>query len=152
MEETMMEAAAEMLPMAVIVVIDFTAVIAAVVIDLVSGLMKAGREGAKKTSKGLRRTVTKLTGYMMMMFSTSVLDGVLTTAVVYLRVAHGVDMPVLPAFTTLGALALCLIEGKSVVENTSRDEDERRRRLATLRRLLGDERLRRLLGDGGQKG
>lgn len=137
MNEVINQAVNELVPMAALVLVDYVSVTAAVGVDLVSGLSKAGREGRRRTSRGLRRTVSKLTGYMMMLAAMGLLDFVLTTSAVYLHVAHGVSIPVLPLFTTLGALGLCIIEGKSVVEN-SRNRDE-------IARLAGDKRLGRII-------
>ena len=56
----------------------------------------------------------------------------------------GSAIPALPLFSTLGALLLCLIEVKSVMENSHRPSDINRA-VDSASRLLDDKSLRRLI-------
>lgn len=136
-----------------LLVIDYACVLLAVLIDLRSGTIKARRMGVPCTSGGYRRTVDKASRYFITLLALSVIDGLLMVAVMLLRSTAGWSIPALPLFTTIGALCLCLIEAKSVVENTQSKTDytstaravndllsapELNELLTNLRRLLKD--------------
>ncbi|MCM1162875.1 MAG: phage holin family protein [Muribaculaceae bacterium] len=96
----------------------YTGVLAAVVADLCSGLRRARRDGHTLTSRGLRRTVTKLTSYYSALFALTAVDAMLISSALGLK-ACGIDsIPAFPYITALGALGLSLIEVKSILENT----------------------------------
>lgn len=95
-----------------------TAVIAAVIIDLLTGLSRSRRHGHNATSRGYRRTVAKLGAYFATMAGMATLDTLWLGSALLLRATAGLTVPPLPLFTTIGALALCAIEVKSIIENT----------------------------------
>lgn len=109
--------------LAAMLMLDYAAVIVAVVIDLRSGVIRARREGRRRTSRGYRRTVEKLSRYLTTLLALSAVDALIAGTAMLLVSTMGWNLPVMPLFTTLGALALCFIEGKSVVENTQRRSD-----------------------------
>jgi phage-related holin len=87
-------------------------VLFAIIADLVSGVRKARRRGDARTSYGYKKTVDKITRYYNMLFVVSLIDAILVIS----RVHFLLHIPVLPYFTAAGALALCLIELKSIYE------------------------------------
>lgn len=93
-------------------VIAFTAML----IDLRSGIQKAKRLGLARTSKGFRMTIIKINQYLLLMMLLSLVD-ISKTLVGFLNIFGWRDMPWL---TFLGAIVICLIELKSVWENTQR--------------------------------
>lgn len=124
--------------------VDYVAVLACILIDCRSGAMRARREGIPRTSSGYRRTVEKASRYFITLIALTVIDLLALAAVMLLRVTAGSGIPALPVFTTLGALLLCLIEVKSVMENSHRRTDFTRA-VDTASRLLEDKSLRRLI-------
>lgn len=99
--------------------VDYGCVLAAVIVDLATRLASLRRRDTPCTSRGLRRSVTKLSGYYAALFSLTVVDAVTVAATLCLE-ACGETPPLapFPYLTTLGAASLCLIEMKSVSENT----------------------------------
>jgi hypothetical protein len=87
-------------------------VLFAIIADLVSGVRKARKRGDARTSYGYKRTVDKITRYYNMLFVVSLIDVILVVSNLH-ALLH---IPVLPYFTAIGALALCLIELKSIYE------------------------------------
>lgn len=124
--------------------VDYVAVLACILIDCRSGAMRARREGIPRTSSGYRRTVEKASRYFITLIALSVIDLLAVAAVMLLRVTAGSDIPALPLFSTLGAFLLCLIEVKSVMENSHRRSDITRA-VDSASRLLEDKSLRRLI-------
>lgn len=107
-----------------VLAVDFCCVIAAVAADLVAGVTKARREGRRLTSSGFRRTVDKLSRYCLSLFGLMVVDAVVIAAIVCLNLQnHDSTLPVIPFFTSLGALGLTLIEVKSIFESSSSKGD-----------------------------
>ena len=109
---------AEVAPLAVLVAIVYVGVFMAVVADLISAMRRTRREGTKRTSRGYRRTVDKLTRYYAMLLAMTVTDMIVVGAVVYLRVVHGAGIPSLPLFTIICGVGLTLIEAKSIYEKS----------------------------------
>lgn len=108
------------LPTLSVVGVSYAGVAGAVVADLVSGLNRSRRHGDKTTSHGLRRTVEKLGTYFRALTGLTAADAVLLAALFCWREAGGgANLPLLPALTALGAVAIMLIEIKSVAENTT---------------------------------
>lgn len=107
----------------VMLLIDYAAVVAAILIDLRSGVLKAKREGKPRTSKGYRQSVDKTSRYLITLLALSVIDSVVIMASMLFRATMGWDILIFPLFTTLGAIALTLIEGKSVMENVQSRKD-----------------------------
>lgn len=117
------ETSATLLWVAVILLLDFFAVMVATVVDLVSALRKAARMGVKRTSRGYRRTVDKLLRYFLTLIALSAVDLLLVISMLSLRSTMGWHLPVFPLFTTVGAVAMTLIEAKSVMENAHKKSD-----------------------------
>lgn len=111
------EAARGMAVMGIIVTADMIAVIAATGIDFLSGIARARREGIKRTSRGFRRTVTKLGNYLLLMLGMLTVDGIIVLTSLLSRAGGGTGMVMIPLFTTVTSLSLTLIEAKSVSEN-----------------------------------
>ena len=103
-----------------LMIVDYAAVLVAVLIDLRSGMLKARRRGETRTSKGYRRTVDKASRYFITLLALSVIDSMVVMAAMLLRSTMAWNVPALPVFTTIGAICLTLIEAKSVVENTQK--------------------------------
>jgi phage-related holin len=91
----------------------YTVVLFAIIADLISGVRKAKKRGDARTSTGYKKTVDKITRYYNMLFVVSLIDVILVVSQVH-ALFH---IPVLPYFTAAGALALCLIELKSIYES-----------------------------------
>ena len=87
------------------VAVEYLCVLLAVLADLWSGWRKAGRRKERRTSRGLRNTVMIIAG------------------AAYLRSTQGWDIPIFPVCTLVGAVALALIEVKSICENASEKGD-----------------------------
>ena len=101
-----------------LLVVEYLGIFLAVSADLVSGLRKARRAGRPCTSRGLRRTVAKLSSYYLALFCLTVVDGMIIAALITFA---GLDraaiaLPPFPYLTTLGALSLALIEARSIAE------------------------------------
>ena len=90
-----------------IILLCWATVVASVFIDLWSGVDTAKALGEKIISSGLRRTVTKIGDYMRVMLFMLMFD-ILGSFLTFYTI---------PYATMLGALAIILIEGKSVIEN-----------------------------------
>lgn len=103
----------------ILLITEYSGVILTVIADLVSGLRKARREGRLLTSCGFRRTVRKLVSYFLALFSLSVVDAMIITAIIVYSM-NGSDIPLspFPFLTTFGAIALAMIEIKSICENS----------------------------------
>lgn len=104
----------------------YCGVLAAVLADLVSGLRKAGLRGEKFTSSGLRRTVDKIGRYYLALFSMTVIDFMLIATLDRLAASGICPVPSFPYFTGFGALAISLIEVKSILESSDEKGDIRR--------------------------
>lgn len=119
---------------------DYVGVIAAVAVDLRSGLRKSTRLGRRHTSRGYRRTVDKALRYLATLLSLTLVDLILVLTALCLRITAGWSLPALPWLTTAGALFMMLVEAKSVVENLHEGSDlaEAARSLS---KLLADKRL-----------
>lgn len=107
----------------IVVAVSFISVILATLFDLASALRKARGEGRRLQSRGLRRTVDKLLRYLLTLMGLGIVDGLQILSVMALRVTMEWRLPVFPALTVAGALAMCLIEVKSIMENTHRRSD-----------------------------
>lgn len=88
----------------------------AVAVDFVSGIRRARREGKLRTSIGYRKSINKVNQYGMFLTILSVLD--LMTTVTQILPAFGLRD--LPFVTFIGCAILCIVEAKSVWENSDR--------------------------------
>lgn len=106
-----------------LLLIDYTAVTIATLIDLKSGIKKCHRLNIPCTSGGYRRTIDKLSRYYTTLMSLTTIDAMLTATAMLLQSTAGWNIPAFPLFTTIGAIAMTLIEAKSVMENTQQKSD-----------------------------
>ncbi|MDE7411806.1 MAG: hypothetical protein K2M94_07185 [Paramuribaculum sp.] len=126
---------------ALLMVADYVAVLIAVAIDLRSALRKLRRDATRTTSRGYRRTVTKLSNYYILLLVLSVVDTLLIMSVTLLQATMQWHLPAFPLLTTVGAFAMTLIEAKSVMENSQRPADYADA-AKTLRKIIENEDLR----------
>ena len=107
-----------------LLIVEYTGVLLAVIADLVSGIRKAKSRGEKCTSWGLRRTVDKLSRYYLVLVALSLVDAMTIAAVLFLRdIALDFCFPAFPFLTTFGSLSLALIEAKSICERAETKGD-----------------------------
>ena len=144
MEEFLSKSGAELFPLAAVVAVDYVTVVMAVMADLAAGLRRSRGANVPCTSRSFRRTVSKLVSYLNLLFAMTLIDVVLIVAAVYLRVVHGLSFPMLPVATTLGAVALVLIEVKSIREKQFEKQDFSKT-VQTLRDLVEDPALAKAL-------
>lgn len=90
-------------------------VLVAIAVDLCSGYRKAKRLGEDRTSKALRRTVSKINSYYSCLLLMSMIDVTLFIIDIWDRVG----IPELPYFAGVGTALIIGIELKSVIENRS---------------------------------
>lgn len=128
----------------IIVAIDYFVLLMAVLVDLRAGTMRARRRGERPTSRGYRRTVDKASRYMVTLLACTLVDVILVLSAVFLRYNMDVRMLVFPFLTTFGSLAMCLIEVKSVMEN-SQKKDDYAELVRELNRLLSDKGVREII-------
>lgn len=88
----------------------------AVAVDFMSGIRRAKREGKLRTSIGYRKSISKVNQYGMFLAILSVLD--LMTTVAQILPMFGVKD--LPFVTFIGCAILCIVEARSVWENSER--------------------------------
>lgn len=127
-----------------ILLADYLCVVVAVVVDLRSAILHARRRGVPVTSRGYRRSIAKVRRYLATLLALSAVDAMVVLTAMMLRSTMEWQVPAIPLFTTVGALAMTLIEAKSVVENTQ-DSRQYRDALRSLSRALDDAELRRLI-------
>nr|WP_314661772.1 phage holin family protein [uncultured Porphyromonas sp.] len=90
-------------------------VLVAIIVDLASGWHKAKRLGQARTSKALRRTISKINSYYSCLLLLSMADVVLYMINIWERVG----IPELPYFAGVGTVLILFIELRSVYENRS---------------------------------
>lgn len=126
-----------LMPVLMLMLGEYVMVLFAVIADLASGLRKAKMRGEARRSKALRRTVDKLCRYYNALFALSVIDVMQMAAIAYLGVTDTAQLPMLPAFTLLGAICIAIIEVKSIYEKASEKEQAEANEAArTLLRLI----------------
>ncbi len=103
--------------LAVVGVGEYVMVTAAVMADLYSGLRKAQRNGIRRTSNGLRRSVSKLGSYLTLLLLLSIVDAVAIAATLYFQSEGHTSVPPFIWMTTLGSIGQVAIEAKSIIEN-----------------------------------
>lgn len=127
-----------------ILAVEYVCVLGAVLADLRSGILKARRNGVRRTSRGYRRTVEKLGRYYIMLMAMTFVDVMIIVASLYLKSVAGWNVPPFPWFSTIGAIGLSVIELKSICE-TSDEKGDYSELLKLLKRLMRDADLRDLL-------
>lgn len=94
----------------IIVLICWTFMVIACLIDFWSGTDTAKALGEKLISHGFRRTITKMGDYVRVMFFALMFD-MLGSLLAFYKI---------PFVTILATIAVVIIEGKSVIENSRR--------------------------------
>lgn len=110
-------------PLLLLVCVEYLGVFIAVLADLVSGVVKSRAAGCRCTSWGLRRTVDKVARYYVALFSLSIIDGMYVVAAIVLRDISFLSLPAFPFLSTLGSIGLALIEVKSILERSDEKGD-----------------------------
>lgn len=90
-------------------------VLVAVLVDLTSGWRRAKRLGIARTSRALRRTVSKINTYYSCLLLLSMVDIALYAIDLWERFS----LPELPYFCAVGTVLVLIIELRSVYENRS---------------------------------
>jgi len=93
-------------------------VLLAVAADFMSGVRNAKRNGIPRTSKGFRQTVDKLGRYYNVLLAISLVDVMQMASVWYMETYYRWYVPLFPILTLICTVGLCLIEIKSIYENT----------------------------------
>ena len=118
-----------------LIIIEYTGVLLAIIADLASGLRKARAKRIPRTSRALRRTVDKIARYFNALFALTILDGMIIAGIVYLRTTNVATFPIIPIFSMLGAIALTIIEIKSICEKAE-DKGDLSQAANTIKELL----------------
>lgn len=108
-----------------ILAIVYVLVFIVIMLDLVSGIMKAKRRGRLRSSYALRKTVDKLVRYFSMLLVITAIDAVQMLAISQWDNATGLTWPVLPFLTFFAAMFVGFIELKSIYENSDEKEQAR---------------------------
>lgn len=112
-----------LLPLILLVCVEYACVLIAVLADLFIGVRKSILSGSKCTSWGLRRTVDKLSRYYLALFALTIIDAMYVTASLVMT-SQGIKLlPVFPFLTTFGSIGLALIEVKSILEEANEKGD-----------------------------
>ena len=112
---------------------EYVFILLSVIADLISGVRKARKRGEARRSAAFRRTVDKVSRYYNAMFALTVIDVMLITALLYLRITEDIYIiPLFPVFTCLGALGIALIEVKSIYEKAEEKEQDDAEKVARL--------------------
>lgn len=127
-----------------LIIIEYSGVLFAIIADLCSGLHKARINNIPRTSRALRRTVDKITRYFNTLLALTILDGMIIAGIIYLRTSDIASLPVIPIFSMLGAIALTLIEIKSICEK-SEEKGDLSQAAKTIKELLESPTLKTLL-------
>ena len=106
-----------------LVIIEYSGVLLAIVADLWSGLRKARLAKIPRTSRALRRTVDKIARYFNTLLALTILDGMIIAGVIYMQISNIASLPIIPIFSLLGAIALTSIEIKSICEKSEEKGD-----------------------------
>lgn len=96
-----------------------------IMLDLVSGVMKAKRRGKLRSSYALRKTVDKIVRYFTMLLVITAIDAVQMLAISQWDVSTGHHIPILPFLTFFAAIFVGFIELKSIYENGEEKEQSR---------------------------
>lgn len=107
-----------------IVMLLWLVVIAASMIDLITGISASRRVGRKRTTSwGLRRTLSKDLQYLSMLVMLLIIDVVLSVLSPYLTIFS------IPLLSALGSGAIVIVEAISVYENMRKGKDEKEDKL-----------------------
>lgn len=103
--------------------------------DFWAGIRKAKQRNEKMTSNGWRRTVDKIARYYNMLLALVVVDCMQICGVWYLDNFYDYHIPIFPFVTMLGAMAVAIIEVKSILEKA---EDKVKKQVADIAELAGE--------------
>lgn len=107
----------------------YIAVFFAIAADLWAGIRKAKKLGFFRSSRGLRRTVSKIGRYFNMMFVVTIIDCVQMLGIWEAKIS----IPIMPLFSFIAAIFLCAIELHSIYE---RNSDKERAEIEELAKIL----------------
>lgn len=127
-----------------LVIIEYTGVLFAIIADLWSGLRKARIAGTPRTSRALRRTVDKIARYYNALLALTILDAMIIAGVFYFQTINVISLPIIPIFSMLGAIALAIIEIKSICEK-SEDKGDFTQAALTIKEILESPTLKNIL-------
>lgn len=114
-----------------IVVLLWLIVIFASMVDLITGIAASRRTGNRKTTSwGLRRTLSKDLQYLAMLVMLLVIDVCLSSLSPYLSFFS------VPLLSYVGATAITIIEGISVIENTRKGKNAEEDKVDDVEELL----------------
>lgn len=103
--------------------------------DFWAGVRKAKQRNERMTSNGWRRTVDKIARYYNMLLALVVIDCMQISGVWYLDNFYDYHIPIFPFITMLGAMAVAIIEVKSILEKA---EDKAKKQVADIAELVGE--------------
>ncbi len=127
-----------------LIIIEYSGVLFAIIADLCSGLHKARINNIPRTSRALRRTIEKIARYFNTLLALTILDGMIIAGVIYLRSTGIASLPIVPIFSLLGAIALTIIEIKSICEKAEEKGDPSQA-TKTIRELLESPSLKTII-------
>lgn len=127
-----------------LIIIEYTGVLFAIVADLWSGIRKARAAGIPRTSRALRRTVDKIARYFNTLLALTILDGMIIAGIIYLSATGIASLPIVPGFSLLGAIALTIIEIKSIYEK-SEEKGDLSQATKTIKELLESPSLKTII-------
>lgn len=127
-----------------LIIIEYSGVLFAIIADLCSGLHKARINNIPRTSRALRRTIDKIARYFNTLLALTILDAMIIAGVIYLQSSGIANLPVVPIFSMLGAIALTIIEIKSICEK-SEEKGDLSQTTKTIRELLESPSLKTFL-------
>lgn len=127
-----------------LIIIEYSGVLFAIIADLCSGLHKARINNTPRTSRALRRTIDKIARYFNTLLALTILDAMIIAGVIYLQSSGIAALPVVPIFSMLGAIALTIIEIKSIFEK-SEEKGDLSQATKTIRELLESPSLKTFL-------
>ena len=127
-----------------LVIIEYSGVLLAIVADLWSGLRKARLAKIPRTSRALRRTVDKIARYFNTLLALTILDGMIIAGIIYMQATGIASLPIIPIFSLLGAIALTTIEIKSICEK-SEEKGDLSQAAKTIKELLESPNIKTIL-------
>lgn len=114
-----------------VVVLMWLIVIAASMIDLITGVAASRRTGQKKTTSwGLRRTLSKDLQYLAMLMMFLIIDICLSALSPYLALLST------PILSVVGTAAIVIVEAISVIENTRKGKDKEQDKIDDIQQLV----------------
>ncbi len=127
-----------------LIIIEYSGVLFAIIADLCSGLHKARINNIPRTSRALRRTIDKIARYFNTLLALTILDAMIIAGVIYLQSSGIAVLPVVPIFSMLGAIALTIIEIKSICEK-SEEKGDLSQATKTIKELLESPSLKTII-------